>query len=246
VQEVAETSFSTTGEIGRRDRASATLPVHRSPSRLAADFAGRRSIGLVHHPKYYYPLSELTIGAEALARGDFRHQVNVAGNDELAVLGKAFNHAARQLDNQFEMTLEARVGERTRIAREIHDTLLQSFHGLLLGFQTVFQLLPERPVDAKQKLGNALEEAHRAITEGRDAVQGLRGSVIEGNDLPPAISILGEELARHSINSRPAFRVAVEGESRDLHPILRDEVYKIVAEALRNAFRHSEAPANRG
>jgi len=187
------------------------------------------------------PLSELTIGAEALARGDFRHEVNVGGNDELAVLGKAFNHAARQLDHQFEMTLEARVGERTRIARELHDTLLQSFHGLLLGFQTVFQLLPERAVEAKEKLGLAIEQAARAITEGRDAVQGLRESVIEGNDLAPAINILGEELATHSNESRPAFHVAVEGESRDLHPILRDEVYKISAEALRNAFRHAQA-----
>ena len=187
------------------------------------------------------PLSELTIGAEALARGDFRHEVNVGGNDELAVLGKAFNHAARQLDHQFEMTLEARVGERTRIARELHDTLLQSFHGLLLGFQTVFQLLPERAVEAKEKLGLAIEQAARAITEGRDAVQGLRESVIDGNDLAPAINILGEELATHSNESRPAFHVAVEGESRDLHPILRDEVYKISAEALRNAFRHAQA-----
>jgi signal transduction histidine kinase len=187
------------------------------------------------------PLSDLTIGAEALARGDFRHEVDVGGNDELAVLGKAFNHAARQLDHQFEMTLEARVGERTRIARELHDTLLQSFHGLLLGFQTVFQLLPELAVDAKQKLGATIEQAARAITEGRDAVQGLRESIIEGSDLAPAISVLGEELATHSNNSRPAFRVTVEGESRDLHPILRDEVYKISAEALRNAFRHAQA-----
>ena len=57
------------------------------------------------------------------------------------------------------MTLDARVGERTRIARELHDTLLQSFHGLLLRFQTVSQLLPERPIEAKEKLDNAIEQA---------------------------------------------------------------------------------------
>ena len=187
------------------------------------------------------PLSELTTGARALARGDFRHEVNVGGNDELADLGKAFNHAARQLRHQFEMTLEARVAERTRIARELHDTLLQSFQGLLLRFQTVFQLLPERPMEAKEKLGSAIEQAAEAITEGRDAVQGLRDSTIEGNDLALAISTLGEELATDSSNHRPAFRVAVEGESRNLHPILRDEIYKIAAEALRNAFRHAQA-----
>ena len=187
------------------------------------------------------PLSELASGAHALARGDFQHEVHVSGNDELAVVGTAFNHAARQLRHQFEMTLEARVAERTRIARELHDTLLQSFHGLLLGFQAVFQLLPERSTEAKERLGIAIEQAAQAITEGRDAVQGLRDSILEGNDLAPAISILGEELATHSNNSRPAFRVAVEGESRDLHPILRDEIYKIAAEAMRNAFRHAEA-----
>lgn len=187
------------------------------------------------------PLSELTAGAQALAHGDFRHEVKVRGIDELAVLAQTFNHAGRQLHHQFEMTLEARVSERTRIARELHDTLLQGFHGLLLGFQTVFHLLPEHPIAAKEKLGNMIEQAAEAITEGRDAVQGLRSSAVEGNDLAPAISVLGEELVTESTNGRAAFRVAVEGEARDLHPILRDEIYKIAAEALRNAFRHAEA-----
>ena len=187
------------------------------------------------------PLSKLTTGAEALVRGDFSHQVNVGGNDELAILGKAFNHAAGQLRHQFEITLEARVAERTRIARELHDTLLQSFQGLLLGFQTVFQLLPDRPMEAKERLGTAIEQATNAITEGRDAVQGLRDSILEGNDLGRAICTLGEELATHSNNDRPAFRVAVQGQSRDLHPILRDEIYRIAAEALRNAFQHAQA-----
>ena len=187
------------------------------------------------------PLSELTSGAEALARGDFRHEVKVGGNDELTVLGKAFNHAGRQLTHQFEATLQARVAERTRIARELHDTVLQSFHGLLLGFQSVFQLLPEHPVEAKERLGSTIEGAAAAITESRDAVQGLRDSVVESNDLAPAIRVLGEELASHPNGRTPAFRVTVDGSSRELHPILRDEVYKIAAEALRNAFRHSEA-----
>jgi len=187
------------------------------------------------------PLTELASGADALARGDFRHKVNVGGDDELAVLGKAFNHAARQLHHQFEMTLEARVAERTRIARELHDTLLQSFHGLLLRFQTVSHLLPERPIEAKERLDTAIEQAAEAIAEGRDAVQGLRDSIVKGNDLAQAISTLGDELAGDSTNQRPSFRVAVEGESRDLHPILRDEIYKIAAEALRNAFRHALA-----
>ena len=71
------------------------------------------------------------------------------------------------------MTLEARVSERTRIARELHDTLLQSFQGLLLRFQSAAKLLPERPDEARQRLDSAIQQAAEAITEGRDAVQGL-------------------------------------------------------------------------
>ena len=159
----------------------------------------------------------------------------------LALLWGMYQLRVLQLRREFNAALEARVGERTRVARELHDTLLQSFHGLLLRFQTVFQLLPERPMEAKEKLGGAIEQAAEAITEGRDAVQGLRDSTVQGNDLALAISTLGEELTTDSTNHRPAFRVAVEGKSRDLHPILRDEVYKIAAEALRNAFLHANA-----
>jgi signal transduction histidine kinase/ligand-binding sensor domain-containing protein len=158
----------------------------------------------------------------------------------LAVIWAAYRLRVRQLHHEFDMTLEARVGERTRIARDLHDTLLQSFHGLLLRFQTVSQLLPERPVEAKEKLDSAIEQAADAITEGRDAVQGLRASILEANDLAQAVNTLGEELAGESAgNDVVGFRVAVEGEARDLHPIVRDEIYKIVAESLRNAFRHA-------
>ena len=160
----------------------------------------------------------------------------------LALLWAAYQWRVRQLQHDFEMTLETRIGERTRIARDLHDTLLQSFHGLLLRFQTVSVLLPGRPIEAKEKLDSAIEQAAGAITEGRDAVQGLRASTVERNDLALAIRTLGEELEDDSSNHRPAtFRVSVEGQPRDLHPILRDEIYKIAAEALRNAFHHAQA-----
>jgi signal transduction histidine kinase len=69
----------------------------------------------------------------------------------------------------------------------------------------------------------------------------LRASTLESNDLALAISTLGEELNAASNNAEPKIRVVVEGESRNLHFIIRDEIYKIAAEALRNAFRHSHA-----
>ena len=159
----------------------------------------------------------------------------------VALLWAAHRYRMRRVQYAFALTLEARVGERTRIARELHDTLLQSFHGLLLRFQTVSHLLPERPSEAKQRLDTAIAHAAAAITEGRDAVQGIRSSTIEKNDLAMAISTLGTELAADGHSVQPVFHVAVEGESRELHPIVRDEIYKIAAEALRNAFRHAEA-----
>ena len=157
----------------------------------------------------------------------------------LAVLWAAYQLRIRQLHHEFEMTLGARVSERTRIARDLHDTLLQSFHGVLLRLQTVSQLLRERPRQAQETLDSTIEQVAQAITEGRDAVQGLRVSTVEGNDLALAISTLGEELAVDPSNHRSEFRVEVEGEPRNLHPIIRDEIYKIAAEALRNAFRHA-------
>src|SRR3984957_6075556 len=153
----------------------------------------------------------------------------------------------QRLQHQFAIGLEARVNERTRIARELHDTLLQSFQALMLHFQTGIDLLPGRPVEARATLEVAIDRADQAINEGRDAVQGLRASAVETNDLVSAVRILGEELGAADTNQNSAvfnsaiFEVEVEGAPRNLHPILRDEVYCIAAEALRNAFRHAQA-----
>ena len=146
----------------------------------------------------------------------------------------------RRLHRQFETTLDARVAERTRIARDLHDTLLQSFHGLLLRFQTAFNLLPDRPAESKQMLASAIDQAAEAITQGRDAVQGLRSSATEVNDLAESIRALGDELA-NEISAEVVSRVEVQGTPRPLHPIVRDEVFRIAGEALRNAFHHAAA-----
>jgi signal transduction histidine kinase/ligand-binding sensor domain-containing protein len=160
----------------------------------------------------------------------------------LALVWAIYQIRVRQLRHDFALSLEARVGERTSIARDLHDTLLQSFHGLMLRFQIVSQLLPDRPVEAKTELDRAIDRAAQAITEGRDAVQGLRASTEQTNDLARAIKTLGEELATDPRNDGSStFRVTVEGEPCDLHPILRDEIYRIAAEALRNAFHHAAA-----
>jgi signal transduction histidine kinase len=108
--------------------------------------------------------------------------------------------------------------------------------------QTASSLLPARPEQAKRKLDSTIDQAAQAITEGRDAVQDLRSSTVETNDLAVAIRVVGEELSTDGTRQNAAvFQVEVEGTPRNLHPILRDEVYRIAAEALRNAFRHAQA-----
>ena len=156
----------------------------------------------------------------------------------LAMLWIAYRLRVRHLQRRFETTLEARVGERTRIARELHDTLLQSFHGLMYRFQAVLMLLPGEPVKARQVLEGAVDQASQAITEGRDAVQGLRASATETNDLADAIR---EVAAEASNGAAASVRIHVEGTPRKLHPIVRDEVFRIADEALRNARRHANA-----
>jgi signal transduction histidine kinase/ligand-binding sensor domain-containing protein len=160
----------------------------------------------------------------------------------LLVLWALYQLRLRQIARAFNTRLEERVAERTRIARELHDTLLQNFQGLLLRFQTVLALCETRPAEAKEVLRSSIDETAQAITEGREAVQGLRASTVERNDLAHAITILGEEIAAEA-SSHPSvgLNVEVEGTPRSLHPIVRDEIYRIVGEALRNAFRHAEA-----
>jgi signal transduction histidine kinase len=91
---------------------------------------------------------------------------------------------------------------------------------------------------AKEELEQSLERADQAIAEGRNAVQDLRSSATTTNDLAQAVRALGDELAGEE---GAAFRLVVEGPARELHPIVRDEIYRITREALRNAFNHARA-----
>jgi len=150
----------------------------------------------------------------------------------LVLLWGLYRYRLHQVARQFDIRAE----ERTRIARELHDTLLQSFLGLMLGFQMVDNQLP--PGKSKELLEKTLERADQAIAEGRDAVHDLRSSTTVTNDLAEAVEALGDEMA--SVDSA-AFNMVVEGAPRNLHPILRDEIYRLAREAVRNAFRHAQA-----
>ena len=142
----------------------------------------------------------------------------------------------RQMTARADLAHAERLAERTRVARDLHDTLLQSFQGLMLRLQVVDDMLPHGK--AKDELEQTLERADEAIAEGRSAVYGLRSSVITSTDIAQAMKTLGEELATPD---GAAFRLLVEGPSRELQPMIRDELYRIAREALRNAFSHARA-----
>ena len=159
----------------------------------------------------------------------------------LAIVIAAYLWRIRQIARQFSIRLDERVNERTRIARELHDSLLQGFQGLIFRMQAVRALLPDRAPEAATLLETALDGGDRAIAEGRAAVHDLRSNAPAASDLADALTALGEELTADGL--RPlAFRVVVEGKARPVAPIVRDDVYRIAREALRNAAQHSQAP----
>lgn len=148
----------------------------------------------------------------------------------------------RQAQDRAHIQMEERLSERTRIARDLHDTLLQSFQGLILGFQKARNLLPARTGDAMESLDNALDQAEHALEEGRDAIHDIRSSPLDGGDLAKEVTALGEELiSDNGQPTSPTFHVLVEGPAQALNPIVRDEIYRIVREAVRNASRHAQA-----
>jgi signal transduction histidine kinase/ligand-binding sensor domain-containing protein len=161
----------------------------------------------------------------------------------LGMIWGIYELRVRQLAAQLNMRLEERVSERTRIARDLHDTLLQSFQGLVFRFQAARYQLPDRPEEASEALDSALVSADRAIAEGRSAIQELRSGSSEESNLEQMLLALGREMAasQNGGDTTPSLRVIVEGNRRAKRAMIREEVYRIAREFLRNAYRHARA-----
>jgi signal transduction histidine kinase/ligand-binding sensor domain-containing protein len=160
----------------------------------------------------------------------------------LGLLWMAYQMRLRRLRTQFAMTLDARVGERTRIARELHDTLLQSLHGLMFQFQAARNMLPARPQDAIRTLDGAINKTEQAIAESRSTIQGLRHESAAQTDLAQFLTAIAQDLTPKEVSAHsPGFQVIVEGERQTLSPLVQEEVEQIARELLRNAFQHAQA-----
>src|SRR5262249_48425994 len=152
----------------------------------------------------------------------------------LAVAAALYRLRLRQVTRQMRLRLDARHEERERIARDLHDTLLQSVQGLVLKFDAVARKLPPDEA-ARQAIEETLDRADQVLAEARDRIRTLRAdeSVV---DLPAAFQRVAEEASR---DGAPAFTSVVEGRTRELDPLVRAEAYSIGREALINAITHS-------
>jgi len=142
-----------------------------------------------------------------------------------------------QIAQQLNVRFEERLAERTRIAQELHDTLLQGIAGASMHLHVAAEQLPGGS-PLTEPLGRALDSLGSVVREGRDAVQGLRLHQRDDVELDQAFARMARDLA---IRDQTAYRVVVEGHPLPLHPMVRDEVYSIGREAVVNAFRHSAA-----
>jgi len=154
----------------------------------------------------------------------------------LVFVGFLFNLRIRQMRTQIQARLQERLLERERIARELHDTMIQGFQGLVLTFAaTIRRIAPGEPREALEK---ALDRAQETLALGRDRVRDLRDSVGFSGDLAAALKDAADDLA---VAHPAAFELSERGVRRDLHPVGAEEVYLIAREALANAYRHAAA-----
>jgi ligand-binding sensor domain-containing protein/signal transduction histidine kinase len=155
----------------------------------------------------------------------------------VAVLSVAYLARVSYIIRQTRIVLEARIAERERIARDLHDTFLQSIQGILLRFHASTQRLAKND-RLRSEFEEVLEQSDAVMSQGRGLVSGLRMAPGAADDLPIAFVMAGKEFGAVSAT---AYKVIVTGEPRKLNPLVYDETVKIGREALFNAYRHAKA-----
>ena len=152
------------------------------------------------------------------------------------MLGALYKLRLRQVARVVRGRMEERLEERERIARDLHDTLLQSVQGLILKFHAVSRQIPP-DLPAYDALEKTLDHADQVLAEGRDSIRNLRIHSASLSDLPAAFRTVAEETSQ---GREATFKTVVEGRVRDLHPLVLEECYCIGREAIINALTHSQ------
>ena len=136
---------------------------------------------------------------------------------------------ARRITQQYE----DRMAERERIARELHDTLLQNVQALVLKFHTLTRTLPDEA--SRGQVAEAIDRAEQVVIESRERIMDLRTARSSG-DLAERLGVAADFTGA---TAKPELRLTTLGETRQLTPSVLDEVTQIGSEAIRNAMRHS-------
>jgi signal transduction histidine kinase len=143
----------------------------------------------------------------------------------------------RRFSRSLRQRSDERLQERTRLARDLHDTLLQTIQGSKMVADNAREHLDD-PRLTGRALDRLSEWLDRASIEGRAALEALRSSSVEANDLVGALHRVADDCI---VGARMTVSVSTVGAIREMHPIARDEVYRIAYEAIRNACAHSGA-----
>jgi signal transduction histidine kinase/ligand-binding sensor domain-containing protein len=141
----------------------------------------------------------------------------------------------RQVAAREQMRFRERLAERERIARDLHDTLLQDIQTLVLQVGLVSQ---QGEASIRSKLAGLFSLGQRTIVSARDRVSVLRKSGVPQCDLMGELQEVGSSLGQHYTTQ---FHLSVVGTPRDLDPIYANEILAISREAITNAFRHAQA-----
>ncbi len=155
----------------------------------------------------------------------------------LAAIFGAHRLRLYQMSRKLHERFEERLAERTRVAQELHDTLLQGVLSASMQLHVALEQLPEDS-PSRPALNRVLQLMGYVVDEGRNTVRGLRSTTDSAHDLESAFSRIPQEL---SAEPGIDFRVLVEGVPAPLRSVIRDDVYLIGREALTNAFRHARS-----
>jgi signal transduction histidine kinase len=153
------------------------------------------------------------------------------------VLWALYKRRVRLATQLIQSRYEERLAERTRIARELHDTLLQSLAGASLQLSAISNIMTAAPDEARKKVDSIRQQMNAAFREARRKVWDLRSPALEGRDLPAAL----RESLEMTTGGMPGCRLTVTGEPRHFPPHVEEQLLRIGQECVANALRHAEA-----